>query len=201
MTESRHHDDSSNLQRAASCCINLELPWNPAVLEQRIGRIYRLGQTKPIDVYNLVTEAGIEGRIAQLIADKKAVFSSLFDGTTDEVRFDGQHSFLEGVKKLVDAPELPDGAAEDSLDEVEAPTAAEESSDSVLEQVSPIAQLSQPPALLSALSRLSFAPLPDGGLRIEAPPEIAAPLADLLENLARSLRGSAAPPYEIRQIR
>jgi SNF2 family DNA or RNA helicase len=33
-----------NLQHAASACINLELPWNPAVLEQRIGRIYRLGQ-------------------------------------------------------------------------------------------------------------------------------------------------------------
>jgi SNF2 family DNA or RNA helicase len=32
-----------NLQRAASACINIELPWNPAVLEQRIGRIYRLG--------------------------------------------------------------------------------------------------------------------------------------------------------------
>ncbi|HOU93788.1 MAG TPA: DEAD/DEAH box helicase, partial [Polyangiaceae bacterium] len=31
-----------NLQRAASACINLELPWNPAVLEQRVGRIYRL---------------------------------------------------------------------------------------------------------------------------------------------------------------
>src|SRR5207244_12167344 len=30
-----------NLQRAASACINIELPWNPAVLEQRIGRIYR----------------------------------------------------------------------------------------------------------------------------------------------------------------
>jgi len=182
-----------NLQRAASCCINLELPWNPAVLEQRIGRIYRLGQTQPIDVYNLVTEAGIEGRIAQLIADKKAVFSSLFDGTTDEVRFDG-HSFLEGVKKLVDAPELPDAAEDDSLDEVEAPAAAEESSDPVLEQVSPVMQLSQPPTLLAALSRLSLAPLPDGGLRIDAPPEIAAPLADLLENLARSLRASAAAP-------
>ena len=43
-----------NLQRAANCVINLELPWNPAVLEQRIGRIYRLGQKQPIDVYNLV---------------------------------------------------------------------------------------------------------------------------------------------------
>ena len=49
-----------NLQRAANCVINLELPWNPAVLEQRIGRIYRLGQKQPIDVYNLVCEQGIE---------------------------------------------------------------------------------------------------------------------------------------------
>ena len=38
------------LQRAATCCVNLELPWNPAVLEQRVGRIYRLGQKRPIDV-------------------------------------------------------------------------------------------------------------------------------------------------------
>jgi hypothetical protein len=46
----------------------------PAVLEQRIGRIHRLGQHHPIDVYNLLTEAGIEARIAQLVADKKAFF-------------------------------------------------------------------------------------------------------------------------------
>ncbi|MEI8259227.1 MAG: DEAD/DEAH box helicase, partial [Deltaproteobacteria bacterium] len=45
-----------NLQHAANACVNLELPWNPAVLEQRIGRIYRLGQKRPIDVYNLVAE-------------------------------------------------------------------------------------------------------------------------------------------------
>lgn len=45
--------DGLNLQKAASCCINVDLPWNPAVLEQRIGRIHRLGQKRPIDVYNL----------------------------------------------------------------------------------------------------------------------------------------------------
>jgi SNF2 family DNA or RNA helicase len=37
-----------NLQRVASACINLELPWNPAVLEQRISRIYRIGQKLPL---------------------------------------------------------------------------------------------------------------------------------------------------------
>ena len=63
-----------NLQKAASACINLELPWNPAVLEQRIGRIYRLGQKHPIDVYNLVTEASIEGRIAELLGGEAGAF-------------------------------------------------------------------------------------------------------------------------------
>lgn len=79
-----------NLQRAANACINLELPWNPAVLEQRIGRIYRLGQNKPIDIYNLVTEVGIEARIASLVGSKQALFSGVFEGTTDEVAFEGR---------------------------------------------------------------------------------------------------------------
>lgn len=59
------------------------------MLEQRVGRIYRLGQTLPIDVFNLISEEGIEANIAKLLSKKSAVFSSLFDGTTDEVLFDG----------------------------------------------------------------------------------------------------------------
>src|SRR3984893_14889009 len=93
-----------NLQRAASACINLELPWNPAVLEQRIGRIHRLGQRRPIDVYNLVSEPGIESRIADLVGSKKAFFTGLFDGTTDEVTFDRSGSFLSRIERIV-APE------------------------------------------------------------------------------------------------
>jgi SNF2 family DNA or RNA helicase len=172
-----------NLQRAASCCVNLELPWNPAVLEQRIGRIYRLGQTLPIDVYNLVTEAGIEARIAQLVANKRAVFSSLFDGTTDEVRFEGQ-SFLDGVKKLVEGAVLPEptleGVSDDDVDENDLMEAGEP-----IQAASPAVPTALPPnqtpaALMAALSRLSILPLPNGGLRIDAPKEFAAPLATLL---------------------
>ena len=191
-----------NLQRAASCCVNLELPWNPAVLEQRIGRIYRLGQTQPIDVYNLVSEAGIESRIAQLVANKKAVFSSLFDGTSDEVRFEGGHSFLEGVKKLVDAPEVPavfsDADADDELDLIE----ERSPSPGPLPPDPQPAALTDPqtlasglaPTTASLLSKLTVLRLPDGGLRIEAPQEAAVPLAELLEGLARSLRAGAIPP-------
>ena len=64
--------------------------------EQRIGRIYRLGQTEPVDAYHLVTEDSIESRIAELVGRKQALFSALFDGTSNELRFDGSQSFLRG---------------------------------------------------------------------------------------------------------
>ncbi len=90
-----------NLQRAASACVLLDLPWNPAVLEQRVGRIYRLGQKHPIDVYSLVSSDSIEERIASLVADKRALFRGLFDGTGDDVRFERSGSFLDKVSKLI----------------------------------------------------------------------------------------------------
>jgi SNF2 family DNA or RNA helicase len=48
-----------NLQKAANILINVDLPWNPARLEQRIGRIHRNGQEKPVFVYNLVQYSSI----------------------------------------------------------------------------------------------------------------------------------------------
>ncbi|MBW2524715.1 MAG: DEAD/DEAH box helicase [Deltaproteobacteria bacterium] len=95
-----------NLQRAASCCINLELPWNPAVLEQRIGRIYRLGQRRPIDVFNLVTEGGIESRIATIVAVKQALFTSLFDDGCEEMSFEVVGTMFEQIERLVDPEAL-----------------------------------------------------------------------------------------------
>jgi superfamily II DNA/RNA helicase len=89
-----------NLQHAANCVINIELPWNPAVLEQRIGRIYRIGQKLPIDVYNLVSEEGIESRIAALVGSKQAFFKGLFDGESDSVQFDQSSNFLSKVQKF-----------------------------------------------------------------------------------------------------
>jgi len=99
-----------NLQKAANACINLELPWNPAVLEQRIGRIHRLGQRRPIDVYNLVSRACIEERIAGLVAGKRALFKGLFDGTTDQLQFDRSGALGAVLERLVGEPaSLPAG--------------------------------------------------------------------------------------------
>ena len=189
-----------NLQRAASACINLELPWNPAVLEQRIGRIYRIGQKLPIDVFNLVSEEGIESRIAELVEKKKAVFHALFDGTSDEVRFEGKSSFLDDVRKLASPlppVEMPvEGESRDASDPFEisgapvaktTPTAPEPSNPPGRPAPEP-AENATGPAADAAFAGIRVERTENGGIRIEAPAAIAPLLASLFAQLAESLR-------------
>src|SRR5207244_5691132 len=83
-----------NLQ-AADTVVNLELPWNPAVLEQRIARVHRMGQERPVRVINFVTRGSIEERVLRAIEAKRLLFAGIFDGESDEVEFAalGQTSF------------------------------------------------------------------------------------------------------------
>ncbi len=71
-----------NLQ-AASVVINLDLPWNPARLEQRIARAWRKHQTRPVRVLHLVTAGSIEHRMIPLLAGKQALADSVLDGRPD----------------------------------------------------------------------------------------------------------------------
>ena len=71
-----------NLQMA-SCVINLDLPWNPAKLEQRIGRVWRKGQTQAVTAVNFVTENSIEHSILHLLAHKQTLADGVLDGTGD----------------------------------------------------------------------------------------------------------------------
>jgi SNF2 family DNA or RNA helicase len=71
-----------NLQMA-NCVINLDLPWNPAKLEQRIARVWRKGQVKTVTVVNLVTENSIEHSILHLLAAKQSLADGVLDGTDD----------------------------------------------------------------------------------------------------------------------
>jgi superfamily II DNA or RNA helicase len=71
-----------NLQ-IASCVINLDLPWNPAKLEQRIGRVWRKGQTQAVTAVNFVTEDSIEHSILHLLAHKQTLADGVLDGTGD----------------------------------------------------------------------------------------------------------------------
>lgn len=71
-----------NLQ-CANVVINLDLPWNPAKLEQRIARAWRKNQTKAVQVINLVCEESIEHRMLSTLARKQALASGVLDGTGD----------------------------------------------------------------------------------------------------------------------
>ena len=72
-----------NLQRA-NLMINYDLPWNPNRIEQRFGRIHRIGQTLPCHLWNLVAHQTREGRVfetlfAKLENQRKALGDQVFD--------------------------------------------------------------------------------------------------------------------------
>ncbi len=92
-----------NLQ-AADTVMNLELPWNPAVLEQRIARVHRMGQSRPVRVINFVTRGTIEVKVLRTLQAKQELFTSLFEGNADEMPFEAAKSttFLDTMRELVD---------------------------------------------------------------------------------------------------
>ncbi len=113
-----------NLQ-VASLVINLDLPWNPAVLEQRIARIYRIGQKRSIQVINMVARDSFEERMLSTLNFKSSLFEGIFDGGNDTVVLDDSRlgKVLEGVSEYLDAPS--ETAQSDDLDEpMETPAVA-----------------------------------------------------------------------------
>jgi len=72
-----------NLQ-AASVLVNLDIPWNPAVLDQRIARIHRLGQTEKVQVILLVAADSYEERVLTLVQGKRNLFDNVVDSDATE---------------------------------------------------------------------------------------------------------------------
>jgi len=105
-----------NLQ-AANIVINLDLPWNPAKLEQRIARAWRKHQKRSVRVINLVAEGSIESAMLDKLAYKTALADSVLDGAafkerpTDKA---GRQAFAERVGALLggEAPETKPPALE-----------------------------------------------------------------------------------------
>ena len=59
-----------NLQRGAHLMVNYDLPWNPNRLEQRFGRIHRIGQTEVCHLWNLVATETREGAVYERLLEK-----------------------------------------------------------------------------------------------------------------------------------
>ncbi|MCV3215571.1 SNF2-related protein [Plectonema radiosum NIES-515] len=58
----------------ANCIVNYDLPWNPMKIEQRIGRIHRIGQTQDVFIFNFCLKDSIEEYILRILHDKINMF-------------------------------------------------------------------------------------------------------------------------------
>lgn len=107
-----------NLQ-SATALINLDMPWNPAILDQRIARIHRLGQKNKVQIFILLAEYSYEQRVAQLVKGKRHLFDNVIDPEATEDTVGVSKKMLE---TLVD--DLAGTPIEDAA-KVEAPSVAE----------------------------------------------------------------------------
>jgi SNF2 family DNA or RNA helicase len=99
-----------NLQRA-HLMVNYDLPWNPNRIEQRFGRIHRIGQTEVCHLWNLVAEGTREGEVYRTLLDKleearHALGGQVFD-ILGKVVFDGR-PLRELLVEAIRYGELPE---------------------------------------------------------------------------------------------
>jgi len=98
-----------NLQ-SANTVINVDLPWNPAVLEQRIARAHRMGQKNPVHVYKLVTTGTIEEKLLSTLASKQQLADASIDMESD-VESVALTSGMEELKRRLEQMMGPPPAA------------------------------------------------------------------------------------------
>lgn len=92
-----------NLQ-VANTVINLDLPWNPAKLEQRIARAWRKHQTRAVQVINLVCKESIEYRMLATLAQKEQLAVAVLEGGMESDEIDlvsGKAALLERLSLLL----------------------------------------------------------------------------------------------------
>jgi hypothetical protein len=92
--------------------VNYDLPWNPNRIEQRFGRIHRIGQTEPCHLWNLVAHKTREGDVYARLLQKVAVQMEALGGTVfdvlGEVTYEGKplRQLLIEAIRLGDSPEI-----------------------------------------------------------------------------------------------
>ena len=91
-----------NLQ-AADTVINMDLPWNPARLEQRISRAWRKHQTRQVAVVNFISEDTIEHGMLRILDSKKALADGVLDniGDLDEISIPSRGAFIEKLETVL----------------------------------------------------------------------------------------------------
>jgi superfamily II DNA or RNA helicase len=106
-----------NLQ-AANTVINVDLPWNPAVLEQRISRAHRMGQKRPVQVFLLVTKDTLEENLLATLSAKHELSLAVLDPDSDTAEVD-MAAGMEELKRRLEIllGEKPAAAEDESMKE------------------------------------------------------------------------------------
>lgn len=185
-----------NLQ-AANTVINVDLPWNPALLEQRIARAHRMGQKRPVQVFLLVTEGTLEENLLNTLSAKNelALAALNADADVEEV------ALQSGMEELKRRLEVLIGAKEEAPVDESQREARQADSERVAESCGrllhaafelcgdllPASSLDKTQQACAAEMRRQlhacFAPAEDGGVTLT----IKLPNTDALDRLTNSL--------------
>lgn len=89
-----------------SAVMNYDLPWNPMRVEQRIGRVHRLGQSRDVLVINMYTQDTIEAHVYRLLHEKIRLFEQVIGDVDQILSSDEEETSLETVvgRLILDAP-------------------------------------------------------------------------------------------------
>lgn len=109
-----------NLQ-AASHLINVDLPWNPAKLEQRMARIHRIGQKKHVQIINLISLDTIEYKMLDRLNFKANMAAGILDDGEDAIFMDDQSmkAFINSIEPIMDAQSQADNQSINRVEDVE----------------------------------------------------------------------------------
>ena len=171
-----------NLQHAAAVVVNMDMPWNPAVLEQRVGRVHRMGQSRGVQVLNFIGQGSIEEGMLSLLAFKSSLFAGVLDGGEQDVFMQGTRlsRFMESVEHAAGAMGEADADADaDSVGEASAAAAADEDGDGTASAEAPAAIDGRAPGAAPAQSAagIAVATPVDATAAAAATPPATAPVA------------------------
>ena len=110
--------EGRNLQ-FCNTLINFDLPWNPMAIEQRIGRLHRIGQTREVFIFNLAVRHTLEEHVLRILDEKINMFE-LVVGEIDAIlgEMEDEQEFAEIVfNAWVETTEAERQAAFDALGE------------------------------------------------------------------------------------
>ena len=101
-----------NLQ-AASLIVNMDIPWNPALLEQRIARIHRMGQKNKVSVINFVSRDTIEQRMLGVLKFKTSLAQGILDQGESAIFLSDSkfYAFMKDIEQMTVQESEPRTAA------------------------------------------------------------------------------------------